>query len=81
MREKKEGKEKELKGTDKEKNIQEGEQEGKRSKSSKIKMIVATVVVDNITQTPAVVLKGRKWRKIFADMDRHKRGERNNDGA
>ncbi len=65
MREKKEGKEKELKGTDKEKNIQEGEQEGKRSKSSKIKMIVATVVVDNITQTPAVVLKEENGERFL----------------
>jgi bifunctional DNase/RNase len=65
MREKKEGKEKELKGTDKEKNIQEGEQESKRSKSSKIKMIVATVVVDNITQTPAVVLKEENGERFL----------------
>jgi bifunctional DNase/RNase len=65
MREKKEGKEKELKGTDKEKNIQEGEQEGKKSKSSKIKMIVATVVVDNITQTPAVVLKEENGERFL----------------
>jgi len=65
MREKKEGKEKELKGTDKEKNIQEGEQEGRKSKSSKIKMIVATVVVDNITQTPAVVLKEENGERFL----------------
>jgi bifunctional DNase/RNase len=65
MREKKEGKEKELKETDKEKNIQEGEQEGKKSKSSKIKMIVATVVVDNITQTPAVVLKEENGERFL----------------
>jgi bifunctional DNase/RNase len=65
MREKKEGKEKELKGTEKDKNIQEGEQEGKKSKSSKIKMIVATVVVDNITQTPAVVLKEENGERFL----------------
>jgi uncharacterized protein len=65
MREKKEEKEKELKETDKEKNIQEGEQEGKKSKSSKIKMIVATVVVDNITQTPAVVLKEENGERFL----------------
>jgi len=65
MREKKEGKEKELKETDKEKNIQEGEQEGKKSRSSKIKMIVATVVVDNITQTPAVVLKEENGERFL----------------
>ncbi|MFZ8803148.1 MAG: bifunctional nuclease family protein [Candidatus Calescibacterium sp.] len=65
MREKKEEKEKELKGTEKDKNIQEGEQESKRSKSSKIKMIVATVVVDNITQTPAVVLKEENGERFL----------------
>jgi bifunctional DNase/RNase len=65
MKEKKEGKEKELKEKEELKSGSEGESEGKKAKSSKIKMIVATVVVDNITQTPAVVLKEENGERFL----------------
>jgi bifunctional DNase/RNase len=65
MKEKKEGKEKELKEKEELKSESEGESEGKKAKSSKIKMIVATVVVDNITQTPAVVLKEENGERFL----------------
>jgi bifunctional DNase/RNase len=65
MKEKKEGKEKELKEKEGLKSESEEESEGKKAKSSKIKMIVATVVVDNITQTPAVVLKEENGERFL----------------
>jgi bifunctional DNase/RNase len=65
MKEKKEGKEKELKEKEELRSELGGEPEGKKSKSSKIKMVVATVVVDNITQTPAVVLKEENGERFL----------------
>jgi bifunctional DNase/RNase len=65
MKEKKEGREKELREKEELKSESEGESEGKKAKSSKIKMIVATVVVDNITQTPAVVLKEENGERFL----------------
>jgi bifunctional DNase/RNase len=65
MKEKKEEKEKELREKEELKSESEGESEGKKAKSSKIKMIVATVVVDNITQTPAVVLKEENGERFL----------------
>jgi bifunctional DNase/RNase len=65
MKEKKEGKEKELNEKEELRSELGGESEGKKSKSSKIKMVVATVVVDNITQTPAVVLKEENGERFL----------------
>ncbi len=65
MKEKKERKEKELKEKEELRSELGGESEGKKSKSSKIKMVVATVVVDNITQTPAVVLKEENGERFL----------------
>ncbi|MDT7906598.1 MAG: bifunctional nuclease family protein [Candidatus Calescibacterium sp.] len=65
MKEKKEEKEKELKEKEELRSELGGESEGKKSKSSKIKMVVATVVVDNITQTPAVVLKEENGERFL----------------
>jgi bifunctional DNase/RNase len=65
MKEKKEGEEKELKEKEGLKTELEEESGGKKPKSSKIKMVVATVVVDNITQTPAVVLKEENGERFL----------------
>jgi bifunctional DNase/RNase len=66
MKEKKEEEEeKELKEKEGVKSELEEESGSKRAKSSKIKMVVATVVVDNITQTPAVVLKEENGERFL----------------